>query len=156
LGLAQAVLLHYGYNDLAILATAGYERTDDTSGTHFIGDTIAQLRATEKENYRAVFPLEQKSRNQKKVKNFVLDDVYALVSSLQSYDINCTFSEATLRKIQKNNPNRKYFLRRDAVVMFMDYVKYLAERPIVRIDPNQVYQQLMDNLHGIAPTESSF
>lgn len=156
LALAQAVLLHYGRNDLAILVTAGYERTDDTGGMHYIGESIAQLRANEKEKYRAVFPLEQIGRSQKKIKNFVLDDVYALVSSLQNYDINCTFSEATLRRIQDKNTNRKYFLRRDAVVMFMDFVQYLAERPLIRIDPDEIYKQLMAKSIGITPTESSF
>jgi hypothetical protein len=41
--------------------------------------------------------------------------------------------------------------------MFMDFVKYLAERPLVRIDPDLIYQQLMNESMGIAAsTESSF
>lgn len=149
LGLAQAVLLHHGKNDLAKLVSAVYESVDNGSGTHFFGEAIAPLRAAERENYRAVFPMEQ--RNKKKPKNFVIDDVYALVNSLQDYDINCTFSEATLKKVQGNNPNRTYLLRKDAVVMFMDYAKWLAERPMVRIDPDQIYQRLTGIKAGIEP-----
>lgn len=148
LGIAQAVLLHHGKNDLAMLVTAYYERIDNVGGTHYIGESIAPLRANDREAYRAVFPMEMRSRNQKKVRNFVFEDVYELVRSLQEYDINCTFSEATLKRVQGNNPNRKYFLRRDAVTMFMEYAKYLALRPMVRIDPNLVYQQLIGNSSG--------
>lgn len=145
LGMAQAVLLHHGKNDLAILTTAVYERTDATTDIPVIGETIAPMRAADREAYRAVFPMEQRNRSQKKVRNFVFEDIFELVRSLQHYDINCTFSEATLRQVQANNPNRKYFLRRDAVTMFMEYAKYLAERPIVRIDPDAVYQKLLGN-----------
>ncbi|BAW19253.1 hypothetical protein [Ralstonia phage RP12] len=148
LGLAQAVLIHHGKIDLAMLVSAAYERVDNSGGTHFIGESIAPLRAVDREAYRAVFPMEQRSRNQKKVRNFVFDDVYELVRSLQEYDINCTFSDATLQRVQGNNPNRKYFLRRDAVTMFMEYAKWLAERPMVRINPDEVYQQLMAQATG--------
>ncbi|BAW19539.1 hypothetical protein [Ralstonia phage RP31] len=148
LGLAQAVLIHHGKIDLAVLVSAAYERVDNSGGTHFIGESIAPLRSADREAYRAVFPMEQRSRNQKKVRNFVFDDVYELVRSLQEYDINCTFSDATLQRVQGNNPNRKYFLRRDAVTMFMEYAKWLAERPMVRINPDEVYQQLMAQAVG--------
>jgi hypothetical protein len=143
LGMAQAVLLHHQKPDLAVLVSAAYARVDNSGGTHYIGETIAPLRAADRENYRAVFPLEQRSRNQKKVRNFVFEDVYELVRSLQEYDIRCSFSEETLRKVQGNNPNRMYHLRRDAVMMFMEYAKWLATRDMVRIDPDQVYQQLV-------------
>lgn len=151
LGLAQAVLIHHGKIDLAMLVTAAYERTDNSGGTHFIGESIAPLRSTEREAYRSVFPLEQRGRSQKKPRNLVFDDVYELVRSLQEYDINCTFSDETLRQVQGNNPNRKYFIRRDAVSMFMEYAKWLAERPIVKIDPDAVYQTLIAQKVG-APT----
>lgn len=141
LGLAQAVLIHHGKIDFAILATAAYERVDNSGGTHFIGETIAPLRAADREKYRATFPMEQ--RNRKKVKNFVFDDVYELVRSLQEYDINCTFSDETLRRVQGNNPNRKYFLQKNAVTMFMDYAEWLANRPIIKIDPDQVLADLL-------------
>lgn len=147
LGLAQAVLLHYGKNELAMLVTAGYESTGNQATTYTFGESIAQLRAAEQVLFRETFPFEQRSR--KKPKNFVFDDVYQLVSSLQDYDINCTFSEETLRRVQKNNPNRKYFLRKDTVMMFMNYAKWLAERPIVRIDPMEVYQRLVREQMGI-------
>lgn len=149
LGIAQAVLLHHGKNDLAMLVTAAYEQVDNSGGMHYIGESIAPLRANDRANYAAVFPMEQKSK--KKVKNLVIDDVYALVSSLQDYDINCTFSDATLRKVQGSNPNRTYLLRRDAVTMFMDYAKWLAERPIIRIDPDEIYRRLMGDKIGVAP-----
>lgn len=145
LALAQAVLLHQGKTDLAMLVTARYDSVDDTGGMHYIGESIAPLRAADREAYRAIFPMEQRSRNQKKVRNFVFEDVYELVRSLQAYDINCTFSEETLKRVQGANPNRKYFLKRDAVTMFMEYAKYLAERPMVRIDPDLVYQRLLGN-----------
>lgn len=150
LGLAQAVLLHHQKIDLAMLVSANYEhRYDklDSGGDDqysYIGESIASLRAADKEIYRSTFPMEQRSRNQKKVSNFVFDDVYELVRSLQEYDINCTFSEKTLRTVQGNQSNRKYFLRKDAVTMFMEYVKWLAERPIVRIDPDEVLQRLLE------------
>lgn len=152
LALAQAVLLHLGKNDLAILVSAGYERVDSSGHNHFIGESVSPLRANERENYRATFPLEQRP-NSKKTKNFVFEDVYRIVRELQDYDINCTFSEATLRKIQGNNPNRKYSLNRNSVHMFMEYVKYLAERPIVRIDPDAIYQRLLqENMTNISTT----
>lgn len=149
LGIAQAVLLHHGKNDLAMLVTSAYEQVDNTGGTHYIGESIAPLRANDRANYASVFPLEQRSK--KKVKNFVIDDVYELVSSLQDYDINCTFSDATLRKVQGNNPNRTYLLRRDAVVMFMDFAKWLAERPVIRIDPDEIYRRLTQGKMGVIP-----
>lgn len=148
LALAQAVLLHHGKVDFAKLVTARYEPIDNSSeGQTFttVGESITPLRASDREAYRSVFPLEQRGRNQKKVRNFVFDDVYELVRTLQEYDITCTFSNATLAQIQGNNPNRKYFLRKDAVTMFMEYAKYLAERPLVRIDPDAVYQKLIGN-----------
>ena len=63
--------------------------------------------------------------------------------SLQEYDITCTFSDETLKRVKGNNPNRQYFLRKDAVTMFMEYAKWLATRQLVRIDPDNVYQQLL-------------
>lgn len=143
LGLAQAVLIHHNKVDLARLVTAGYERTD-AENSIFLGESIAPMRSNEKENYRNTFPLEQRSKNNKKVRNMVYDDVYRLVHSLQDYDINCTFSAATLEKVQGANSNRKYFLKKDAVTMFMEYAKWLAERPMVRIDPDEVYRRLME------------
>lgn len=145
LGLAQAILLHHDKQDLALLVTAKYERKSadrDADATFYVGDVIASLRASEREAYRPIFPMEQRSR--KKVRNFVFDDVYTLVHSLQEYDITCTFSDETLRRVKGNNPNRQYFLRRDAVTMFMEYMKWLATREIVRIDPDAIYQQLLE------------
>lgn len=147
LGLAQAVLLHHGKVELARLVTAAYHPLGDSAASYTFGDSISSLRATEREQFSVVFPFVQHSR--KKPKNFVIDDVYNLVSSLQGYDINCTFSEETLRRVQDNNSNRKFFLKRDTVMMFMNYAKWLAERPIVRIDPNEVYQRLMRDQLGI-------
>lgn len=146
LGLAQAILLHHGKIDFALLVTAKYERksaANESDAAFYVGETIATLRAADREAYRPIFPMEQRSRNQKKVRNFVFEDVYALVHSLQEYDITCTFSDETLRRVKGNNPNRQYFLRKDAVTMFMEYAKWLATRPIVRIDPDDVYQQLL-------------
>jgi hypothetical protein len=142
LAIAQAVLLHLDMKDLAILVTAGYHRVDNTGGVHFIGETISILRPNDRLLYQTTFPLEQRSRNGKNVKNFVYNDVYQLVKNLQDYEINCTFTAATLAKIQNNNPNRNYSLSRNAVTMFMEYVKYLAERPIVKIDPDEIYRRL--------------
>lgn len=142
LGLAQAVLLHHGKIDLAILVSAAYSR-NETQGARLIGESIVSLRAADRETYRSVFPLEQRSRNQKKVRNFVFEDVYELVRSLQEYEIRCSFSDAALRKLQGNNPSREYYLRKDAVMMFMEYVKYLATRPVVRISPEKVYEELL-------------
>lgn len=143
LGLAQAILLHHGKVDLALLVSAKYEYSGlDGTGRAF-GETIATPRAAERDAYRPIFPMEQRSRNQKKVRNFVFEDVYALVHSLQEYDITCTFSDETLRRVKGNNPNRQYFLKKDAVMMFMEYAKWLATREIVRIDPDAVYQQLL-------------
>lgn len=150
LALAQAVLLHHGKEDLAILVTGNYERTQVEEGTHVIGEAIATLRASEKELYRKIFPLEKRSRNLRKVENFVMENVYDMVLSLQDYDINCTFSAATLTRLRGNNPNRRYFLRRDAVTMFMEYVKWLAERPVIRIDPMEVYNKILANKLGLA------
>lgn len=145
LGLAQAVLLHHNKLDLAKLVTGAYERilNNTGEGTRFIGESIAPLRAADRELYRATFPMEQRSRNQKKVRNFVFEDVYNLVRSLQEYDINCTFSEATLKRVQGNIPNRTYIIPSKAVTMFMEYAKWLAERPMVRIDPDEVYRKLV-------------
>lgn len=141
LGLAQAVLIHHGKVELAMLVSAAYERIDNSGTGFFIGESISQMRATDREAYRSTFPMEQ--RHRKKVKNFVFEDVYNLVHSLQEYDINCTFSDALLERVQGNNPNRKVFLRRDSVSMFMEFVKWLAERPLVRISPDEVFQKLV-------------
>jgi hypothetical protein len=144
LGLAQAVLLHHNKIDLARLVTGAYERMSTSGeGTRFIGESIAPLRAADRETYRSIFPMEQRSRNQKKVRNFVFEDVYELARSLQEYDINCTFSEATLKRVQGNIPNRTYVIPSKAVTMFMEYAKWLAERPMVRIDPDAVYAALV-------------
>lgn len=148
LGLAQAVLLHHGKNELAMLVTAGYQpmHNDDTV-TYTVGETISPLKASEREQFRSVFPLEQRSK--KKPKNFVIDDVYELVNSLQDYEIHCTFSEETLHKVQGNKPNRQFFMKSNLVMIFMNYVKWLAERPIVRINPDEVYRRLMQETAGI-------
>lgn len=143
LGLAQAVLLHHGMKELAQLVTANYVRLNTAGDVAFIGESITSLRATDRERFRSVFPLEQKSRNLKNIKNQVINDVYEIVRSLQEYDIDITFSEETLRATQGDSPNRRFFIRRDAVMMFMDFAKYLAEREIVRIDPDAVYERLI-------------
>lgn len=148
LALAQAVLLHHGKVELAKFVTAGYQFTANNNDTHSytFGDSISPLHAKEREQFRSTFPFEQSHK--KKPKNFVFEDVYNLVNSLQNYDINCTFSQATLERVQSNNPNRKCFLKRDSVMMFMNYAKWIAERPIVRINPDLVFQQLMEEKLG--------
>ena len=152
LAMAQAVLIYLNRKELAMLVTAIYHRNDGNTTTHYLGESISQLRATDKERYTSTFPMEQRKSNQKRVTNIVFDDVYNLVYCLQDYDITCTFSEATLKKVQGNNPNRKYFLRRDSVIMMMDFVKYLAERPLVVLDPDLVWQQRQAAKLGIAAT----
>lgn len=156
LGLAQAVLLHLDKVDLAMLVTAQCQLKKEEQGTHVIGESIAQLSAKEKDHYRQFFPLEKRSKNQRKVDNFVIDDVYNLVETLQDYDIFCSFSDSTLKKIQGTNPNRRYFLKRNTVTLVMEFVKYLAERHRVVLTPDEVYQKLIAERYGIVTPAPSF
>lgn len=149
LGLAQAVLLHQGKVDLATLVTGQYVRTVNDGSIHVLGETVATLKANEREVYRATFPMEKITRNQNKTTNYVMEDIYALVLSLQDYDISCTFSPETLAKVQGDNTSRRYFLKKNAVSMVMDYAVELANRPIIRADPDLIYQQLIAKTAGV-------
>lgn len=157
LGLAQAVLLHLGKFDLAIMVTAECSPIHIDDSVVVIGEAIASLRSADRDRYRATFPLEKTNRNKNNSENYVMTDVYAMVKAMQGYNITCTFSKNTLAKlpIVKTLIDRRYTLRSDSVTLLMDFAVYLAERPIVRIDPNAVYLQLIAS-KGIGLERPSF
>lgn len=148
LGLAQAVLLHQGKVDLAMIVTAQCVRAVNDGSVHVLGETIATFKASDREVYRSTFPLEKPTRNPTKPINYVMEDIYKLVLSLQDYDITCSFSDETLAKVQGTNTSRRYFLKKNAVTMVMEYAVELANRPIIRADPDLIYQQLAARMAG--------
>lgn len=139
IAMAQAVLLHQGKIDLAILVSAIYKPNGLDSDT-VIGETIAPIRAPERAAYGRNFPIEQRTRGGGRTPtNTVVEDVQVMVRMLQSFDITCTFSETLSEKYRPNATNPRYALAKNASFMFMDFVSELAEREIVELDPMEVY-----------------
>lgn len=87
--------------------------------------------------------MEKTYHGSKKPRNDAYDDIERLVRNLQTYDIFCTFSDELLRKLQGSNVNRRYYLKRNAMTMIMDFAKELAMRPTIKIDPMQVFLAIM-------------
>lgn len=141
LALAQAVYLHFGEIDLAKLVTSEYTTIDNNSGIHRMGDSVDSLRPGDREILRKHFPVEHV--HGKKIRNPVINDVEELVKNLDQYEIECTFSDNTLRALQGKNVSRAVFLPRNFVKKLIDVVRKLSERPIIKLDPDEVYQKLI-------------
>lgn len=146
LALAQAVYLHFGEIELAKLVTASYTMTDNNSGIHRMGDSVDSLRPGDRELLRQHFPVEHV--HGKRIRNPVINDIEELVRNLDQYEIECNFSDETLRAVQGKNVSRSIFLPRNFVKKLIDVVRKLSERPIVKLDPDQVYQNLIQNKNG--------
>lgn len=146
LALAQAVYLHFGEIDLAKLVTGDYTMIDNNSGIQRMGDSVDSLRPGDRELLRQYFPVEH--IHGKKIRNPVINDVEELVKNLDQYEIECTFSDETLKAIQGKNVNRTVFLPRNFVKKLIDVVRKLAERPIIKLDPDAVYQKLIQQKLG--------
>ncbi len=143
LAMAQAIFLHQGKVDFAKLVTARYTQTPTSEGAMIIGSSVDTPKIAEREAFVEFFPLQKTYNGSKKPRNDAYDDIDRLVRSLQTYDIFCTFSEKTLKRLQGSNVNRRYYLKKNMMSMVMDYAKELAVRPIVRIDPMKVYLDLV-------------
>lgn len=141
-GMAQAIFLHHGMIDFAILVTGSY-KLSELNETTIIGEQISPIRAADRIELSKSFPIEQRGRGSRAQANTVIEDVTAYVRGLQNYDITCTFSQETLEAYCGAGANRRYDLRKDAAMMFMNFGKWLDGRELVEIDPMQVYEELM-------------
>lgn len=147
IGMAQAVFLHLGMIDFAILVSARY-RSNELQSETVIGEQIAPIRANDRAEFAKNFPVVQKlrySQNRNNQANTVIEDVQVIVRSLQNYDISCTFTKELNEKYREGNNNPRYSLRKDVAMMFMRFADYLASRPIIEIDPQAVYDNLVAN-----------
>lgn len=142
LSMAQAVFLHQGKLDLAYMVSAKYVSESPDMTMVVIGSGVETPKIQEREEFKKFFPLEKVFQGNKKPRNHAYDDLERMVRNLQTYDIFCTFSDETLRKYQGNNVNRRYTLKRNTMSMLMDYVKELAVRPTIKIDPMKVFHDL--------------
>lgn len=139
IAMAQAVFLHQGKVDLAILVSAIYTPNSLSSDT-VIGEQIAPIRAPERLEYAKNFPIEQRNKGKGSIPvNTVVENVQEMVRLLQNYDISCTFSREAQEIYRPGNSNPRYSLRKDASSMFMTFVNELAMREVIEIDPMQVY-----------------
>lgn len=151
LSMAQAVFLHQGKLDLAYMVSAKYVVESADEKMVVIGSGVETPKIQEREEFRKFFPLEKVFQGNKKPRNHAYEDLENMVRNLQSYDIFCTFSDETLRKYQGSNVNRRYSLKRNTMSMLMEFVKELAVRPTIKIDPMKVYDDLMTRKHALKP-----
>lgn len=141
IAMAQAVFLHQGKVDLAILVSAIYAPNSLSSDT-VIGEQIAPIRAAERAELAKNFPIEQRGKGTgRNPSNTVVDNVQEMVRLLQNYDISCTFSPKMQEIYRPGNSNPRYSLRKDASSMFMAFVNELSMREVVEVDPMLAYQQ---------------
>lgn len=140
LAMAQAVYLHFGELDLAKLVTAIYKSTDTNTGIRRMGDSVDGLRPGDREIFRTHFPIEQPGG--KKTKNPVITNVENLVKNLDQYEIDTTLSSDTLRAVYGKVGSRSVFLPHTFTKSFVEFVRKLSERPLVKLSPDQVYKDL--------------
>lgn len=141
LALAQAVYLHFGELDLARLVTAEFKTVDSVTGIRRMGDAIDGLRPADREAFRQFFPIEQPGG--KKTKNLVVMNLENFVKNLDQYEIETTFSTATLTATQGSNASRAVFLPHNFAKQFVEFVRKLSERPLIKLSPDDVYTRLV-------------
>lgn len=144
IGMAQAVFLTQGHLDFAILVSGRYDPNNLSANT-VVGETISSIRPNDRAAFREHFPIEQQTRPSRPLVNMVFEDITAFAKRLQNYDITCTFSNEVNAMFRSNNPNRRYYIRRDAATMFMNLGVELATRPEVEIDPMKVFEERFGN-----------
>ncbi len=145
LALAQAVCLHQKRPDLAAIVTGSYRMIgsgEDDGGS--VGETVEGLRAADRAELGKVFTLER-AIGAKRL-NIVISDMQMYILRLQSYKIRLTFSDYTLAIVQgAGNNSREYELPRNTLMIFMNFLKYLATREIVTLNPDEVYASIVAN-----------
>lgn len=151
LAMAQTVFLQQGRFWLAVLVTANYSLPP--AGTFFTNNMINPPISRYEEFYK-LFPLQKESRSSVraatnsvivKAHNYAQATIADIVAGIERYVATRTISDAAIDKYAPEGASRRFLqipYPKDLKLQIMEYAEYLATRPLVKIDPNEVFTKL--------------
>lgn len=152
LAMAQTVLLLEGRFWLAALVTASFSLPPE--GTFFANTNLINPPVSRYEQFSKLFPLQKESRSSVrtatnsvivKAHNYAQTTIADMVAGIERYVATRTMSDAAIERFLPANASRRFLqipYPKDLKLQLMELCEHLAVRPLVKIDPNEVFAKL--------------